>query len=232
MDVMQGIKVADTIISVAKPIVEIAALKLQNSMKEFAERLIILSEKYPTISEFAKFINKAADFLGDVLFALGIDTDHADVLGVKVSQSDKNVDDFDSVEDYISFLKNKTFLDEAKFDNLSLEEKTIYSVIGIAIEAAAITEKLGVEITTDAVEMISKIIEKGNLIVKAKDVIEIVLKLKDLGITNIEDVYECLIGIGDSDRLKTADCLIDVLNEVYPGEGNVILTELFDEIRE
>ena len=232
MDIMQGIKVAETIVSIAKPIVETVAFNLQKSMKGFAERLIILSEKYPSISEFAVMINKAADFLGDVLFALGINTDHADVLGAKVSQSEKKVDDFDSIEDYIEFLKNEVVLDEDKFEHLSSEEKTIYSIIGIAVEVGAIAEKLGVEITAEAVEMISNIIEKGNLFVKAKDIISIINKLKELGVTNMQDVYECIKGIGDSDRLKTSDGLINALNEVYPGKGEVIITELFDEIRE
>ena len=107
MEIMQTLKTIDMVISVAKPIIEAVVPKLQESMKCFAERMLELSEKYPSIAEFAQMIDKAADIMGDVLYALGINADPADVMGAKIAQADKGIDEFDSIEAYINYLRDE-----------------------------------------------------------------------------------------------------------------------------
>ena len=152
MGMIQTIKVISTIIDIAKPVIETVSPKLQEGMKDFAERMLELSEKYPSIAGFAQMIDKAADIMGDILYALGISADSADVMGVKAAQADKGVNDFDNVEEYISYLKNEIDLDKEKFDALSEGERVAYSITGMAIGAGAISEKLGMEIPADVVE--------------------------------------------------------------------------------
>lgn len=232
MEILQVIKTIDTVVSIAKPIIEVAAPRLQESMKGFAERMLELTKKYPSITEFAQMIDKAAEILGDVLYALGINSDPADVLGAKIAQADKGIDDFDSVEAYITYLKNEIELDKEKFDALSSEERVTYSITGMAVEASAVSEKLGIEIPADAVELVAKIAEIGKIAVEAKEMISLISKLKDEGVTNLNDVCDCVQGKGDSDRLKTGEALIKVLDSLKPGEGKDILNEMIDEVRE
>lgn len=232
MEILQVIKTIDTVVSIAKPIIEVVAPRLQEAMKAFAERMLELAKKYPSITEFSQMIDKAAEIMGDVLYAIGINSDPADILGAKIAQADKGMDDFDSVEAYITYLKNEIELDKEKFDSLSSEEHVTYSITGMAVEASAIGERLGVEIPADAVELVAKIAEIGKIAVEAKEMISLISKLKDEGVTNLNDVCDCVQGKGDSDRLKTGDALIKVLDTLKPGEGKDILNEMIDEVRE
>lgn len=232
MEILQTLKNIDTVVSIAKPIIETVAPRLQESMKGFAERMLVLAEKYPSIAEFAQMIDKAADIMGDVLYALGITTDPADVLGAKIAQSDKGIDEFDSVEAYITYLKNEIELDKEKFDALSTEQRVAYSITGMAVEASAIGEKLGIEIPADAVELVAKIAEIGKIAVEAKEMISLISKLKDEGVSTLNDVCDCVKGTGDSDRLKTGEALLKVLDTLKPNEGKDIFNEIIDEVRE
>lgn len=222
----------EIILSGAKIIIEMLGPKMQETMKGFAERMLALSEKYPSIAEFAQMIDKAADLFGDVLYALGVNADPADVMGAKIEQADKGVKDFDSIEDYITYLKNEVEVDKEKFEALSAEEKATYSIVGLAVEAGAIGEKLGVEIPADAVELIAKVATIGKVALEAKEIISLVSGLKNEGIVNLSDICDCLKGSGDSDRLKTGEALTKVLDIVYPNEGKNVMNELIDEVRE
>lgn len=232
MEIMQTLKIIDTVVSVAKPIIEVAAPKLHESMKRFAERMLVLSEKYPSVVEVAQMIDKAADVIGDVLYVLGINADKADVMGAKIVQAEKGIDDFDSTEAYINYLKNEIELDEEKFDALSAEERAAYSITGMAVEVGAIGEKLGVEIPAEAVEIVAKIAEIGKVEVEAKEIITLISKLKDEGIFNLNDICDCIKGTGDSDRLRTGEILLKVLDVIRPNEGKDTFNEIIDEVRE
>lgn len=232
MEILQTLKIIDTVVSIAKPIIETVAPKLQESMKGFAERMLVLAEKYPSIAEFAQMIDKAADIMGDVLYALGINADPADVLGAKIAQSDKGIDDFDSIEAYITYLKNEIELDKEKFEALSPEERIAYSITGMAVEAGAIGEKLGVEIPADVVELVAKIADIGKVAMEAKEIVSIISMLKDEGIENLSDICDCIKGNGDSDRLKTGETLLKVLDVLKPNEGKDIFNEIIDEVRD
>lgn len=232
MEIMQTLKTIDTIISVAKPIIETVAPKLQESMKCFVERMIELSEKYPSIAEFAQMIDKVTDIMENVLYTLVINVDPADVMGAKIAQEDKGIEEFDSVEAYIDYLRNETELDKEKFDALSTEERVAYSIIGMSVEAGAIGEKLGVEIQADIVEIVAKIAEIGKLVVEAKEVVSLITNLKDEGISNLNDICDCIKGIGNSDRLKTGEVFLKVLDIMKPNEGKNIYNEIIDEVRE
>lgn len=232
MEILQTLKIIDTVVSNAKPIIETVAPKLQESMKGFAERMLVLAEKYPSIAEFAQMIDKAADIMGDILFALGINADPVDELGAKIAQADKGVDDFESIEAYITYLKNEIELDKEKFEALSEEERVAYTITGMAVEAGAIGEKLGIEIPADVVEIVAKVAEIGKVVVDAKELISLIGNLKDEGIVNLNDVCDCIRGTGDSDRLKTGEVLVKVLDALKPNEGKDVLNEIIDEVRE
>ena len=231
MEIAQMIKSIDTVISTVKPIVEIVAPKLQGLMKSFADRMIELSKEYPSIAEFAKMVDTAADIMGDVLHVLGINSDPADVMGAKIVQADKKSDEFDTIQAYIEYLKNEVELDKEKFDALSTEEKVAYGIVGMAVEANAIGEKLGVEISADVVEMAAKIAGIEKIAVEAKEVISVISNLKDEGISNLNDLCDCIKGSGNSDRLKTGKIFLKILDILSPNEGKNIFNEIIDEVR-
>lgn len=231
IDIVDALKIANTVVSIAKPIIETLAPKLQSDMKGFAERMLVLSEKYPSLSEFAQVIDSVSDILGDILFALGIETDSATEMGYKISQAEKGAGDFDSIEDYIDYLKNEVEVDEEKLDNLSEGEKLAYTLTGMAVEAGAIGEKLNIEISADGVELISKIAKLDGMVFNAKEIITVISSLKENGINTLTDVCECIAGEGQSDRLRTRQVLTESLEGIRPGEGADILNRIKDELR-
>ena len=223
MDIISGIKIGVCAWNIFSTI----APKLTSVMTEFANRLQELSAKYPSLEGFAKIVSKAADFMGDVLYALGIESDRADVMGVKMSQPDtKGIEEFKSAEDYISYLKNEVELDNAKFDKMSPEEKAVYTIGGLAVQTEAVKEKLGIELSADAIELIGRIADSGKCDINAKDIIAFAESMKKDGITNMDDVCDCLKGTGNSDRLKTGESMLNALETLHPGEGNDIIDDL------
>lgn len=231
INIAKTIRVAATVIDTAKMIATDIAPKLQKTMKVFSDRMIKLSKKYPTLSGFGKMVGKAADIMGDVMCAIGIPTEEADVLGYKAMQAEKGSDEFDSVTEYVAYLKNDIELEKENYIKLSEEEKTVYCINGMAIEADAIGEVLNVTITPEVVEFLSKIAEKG-IDVNVKDIMSIVETLKSEGVENLNDVIEYFEGSGQSDRMKTEDALYEALNKVKPGKADEILDNVMDLARE
>lgn len=227
-----SISTIETGLSIAKPIVEELSAKLQPEMKAFAERLFVLTEKYPSIEKIAEVIDKAADILGDVLYVLGISSDPANVIGAKASQADLTVSDFNSAEDYIQYLKECVKLDKEKFESLSEEEKIAYTITGITVEAGAIGEKIGIEIPADIIMLISKIADCGKVVMEAKNIVNVLERLKDNGITNLMDVCEYFSGEGNSDRIKVGKILKNSIDEVKPGDADQILDEIKMVVRD
>ena len=231
MEIVSKVGMANEFTVIAKPIIDAVAPKIQKTMKVFAERMTVLAEKYPSISEFAEVLDKATDITGDVLYALGIKADASDVLGAKIAQADKKMDDFESAEAYITYLKEEVEFDKEKFDSLSAGEKLAYTITGMAVEAGAIGEKLGVTVPAEAVEFIGKLSEVGKFIIEAKEIITFIIKMKEGGIANLGDICDFFKGTGESDRLKTGECMQKALDELYPGEGNHIMNDIMDEVR-
>ena len=228
--VLQIASFAVQFLKIATPIVEHLAPKLQESMKGFAERMLVLSEKYPSLEEFSKVINEAANIMGDVLFALGIDADSAGIMGAKVNKAEKGVQDFNSVEEYIHYLKNEIDMDKQEFDSLSQEEKMAYTVTGMAVGAEAIKEKLSVDLPVELVEMLGIIADAGLVVFDSKELVSLMTNLSD-GLSSFDDLCDYFMGKGDSDRIKTGDIFLKALESIRPNEWNNVINEIKDLIR-
>ncbi len=227
--VIDGVK---TMISVAKPILETVAPKMQESMKVFAERMIVMEQKYPSIGDLIKIIDKVAEIVDEVLTVLGIEADSAAELAMKAAQAEKGVDDFDNVQEYITYLREEIELDEEKFNALFKEEKAVYTIAGIAIKAGAVGEKMGMEINPDILEMGAKVASIGKVVLSTKELLTILSELKKNGIDDLSDVCDVIMGEGSSDRWRTSQAMEKAFDAVRPGEGEKIVREIIDEIRE
>lgn len=229
MDISTVVNTINSVRVVAQPIIMELAPKVQETMKDFSERMLQLVDKYPSIENFAKVLDKASDIMGDVLYVLGINSDPAVITGLKMQQSEKGIEEFENVQSYIKYLNEEIKLDKEKFENLLEEEKVAYAISGLSVEIGAVSEKMGVNIPVEAIDMIAKL---QNVSLDASKLVDFVSKLKDEGINDLNDVCECINGEGESNRLKTGEALINVLDELEEGEGNKVLNEIIDEIRE
>lgn len=162
--------------------------------------LKILSKITPElIKEVTSLISSVAELLG-----LKDEDDSSEELGLKSEIADKRLEDFDSREEYINYLKDNVELDEydrEKLNNESLKEK--YSAKGLDIEMGAINEKIGVKLGLEDYVMMAK---AG--INKVQDFMTIVDTFKEKGVEPlINEAIERLI------PMKEGATVIDTLKE-------------------
>ena len=162
--------------------------------------LKILSKITPElIKEVTSLISSVAELLG-----LKDEDDSSEELGLKSEIADKRLEDFDSREEYINYLKDNVELDEydrEKLNNESLKEK--YSAKGLDIEMGAINEKIGVKLGLEDYVMMAK---AG--INKVQDFMTIIDTFKEKGVEPlINEAIERLI------PMKEGATVIDTLKE-------------------
>jgi len=162
--------------------------------------LKILSKITPElIKEVTSLISSVAELLG-----LKDEDDSSEEIGMKSEKADRKPEDFDSREEYISYLRDDVELDEydrEKLNNVSLKEK--YSAKGLDIEMGAINEKIGVKLGLEDYVMMAK---AG--INKVQDFMTIVDTFKEKGVEPlINEAIDRLI------PMKEGATVIDTLKE-------------------
>ncbi|MEZ7733718.1 hypothetical protein O3799_09360 [Fusobacterium periodonticum] len=162
--------------------------------------LKILSKITPElIKDVTELISSVAELLG-----LKDEDDSSEELGLKSEIADKRLEDFDSREEYINYLKDDVELDEydkEKLNNESLKEK--YSAKGLDIEMSAINEKMDVNLGIEDYVILAK---AG--INKVQDFMTIIDTFKEKGVEPlINEAIERLI------PMKEGATVIDTLKE-------------------
>ena len=162
--------------------------------------LKILSKITPElIKEVTSLISSVAELLG-----LKDEDDSSEEIGMKSEKADRKPEDFDSREEYISYLRDDVELDKYDREKLSDENlKEKYSAKGLDIEMGAINEKIGVKLDLEDYVMMAK---AG--INKVQDFMTIVDTFKEKGVEPlINEAIERLI------PMKEGATVIDTLKE-------------------
>ena len=162
--------------------------------------LKILSKITPElIKEVKELISSVAELLG-----LKDEDDNSEELGLKSEKADRKPEDFDSREEYMSYLKDDVELDNydrEKLNDESLKEK--YSAKGLDIEMSAINEKIGVNL---GLEDYVRLAKAG--INKVQDFMAIIDTFKEKGVEPlINEAIERVI------TMKEGATVIDTLKE-------------------
>ncbi|MEX6493760.1 hypothetical protein [Fusobacterium animalis] len=162
--------------------------------------LKILSKITPElIKEVKELISSVAELLG-----LKDEDDNSEELGLKSEKADRKPEDFDSREEYMSYLKDDVELDNydrEKLNDESLKEK--YSAKGLDIEMSAINEKIGVNL---GLEDYVRLAKAG--INKVQDFMTIIDTFKEKGVEPlINEAIERVI------PMKEGATVIDTLKE-------------------
>lgn len=162
--------------------------------------LKILSKITPElIKEVKELISSVAELLG-----LKDEDDNSEELGLKSEKADRKPEDFDSREEYMSYLKDDVELDNydrEKLNDESLKEK--YSAKGLDIEMSAINEKIGVNL---GLEDYVRLAKAG--INKVQDFMAIIDTFKEKGVEPlINEAIERVI------PMKEGATVIDTLKE-------------------
>lgn len=82
-------------------------------------------------------------------------------LGMKAEQADKKPEDFDSINDYIEYLRQEIKVDDAKLENLSEEERMKYQAVGLGLYVKNIEEKQGMKLDPAFLKVVPEMINLG-----------------------------------------------------------------------
>ena len=184
----------------------------ENTMEGLSEVLDkilkILSKITPElIKEVTNLISSVAELLG-----LKDEDGSSEELGLKSEIADRKPGDFDSREEYISYLRDDVELDKydrEKLNNENLKEE--YTAKGLNIEMGAINEKMDVNLGID----------------KAQDFMIIIDTFKEKGVEPlINEAIERLIPIKEGatviDTLKEGVNKIENVKEVWDKFNDMI----------
>ena len=195
----------------------------ENTMEGLSEVLDkifkILSKITPElIKEVTSLISSVAELLG-----LKDEDGSSEELGLKSEIADRKPGDFDSREEYISYLRDDVELDKydrEKLNNENLKEE--YTAKGLNIEMGAINEKMDVNLGIENYVMMAK---AG--INKAQDFMIIIDTFKEKGVEPlINEAIERLIPIKEGatviDTLKEGVNKIENVKEVWDKFNDMI----------
>ena len=80
---------------------------------------------------------------------------------MKAEEADKKPEDFDSINDYIEYLRQEIKVDAAKLENLSEEERMKYQVLGLGLYVKNIEEQQGMKLDPAFLKVVPEIINLG-----------------------------------------------------------------------
>lgn len=216
----------DKALRTTKPILEIFGNKVLPEVKQFSDRMYILAESYPSLERFVTVLDRCTDILKDVLFVLGVETDETEILGIKIIQADKSMNDFESTEEYIEYLKNEGYIYTEDMDNMNEFEKIAYTIMGIALNAVCISEKMGIGIGADFWTMLAKLTDNGTILTDASKIVDFIFLCKEKNLFSLDSIVDYFKGTGDVDRISVGKILNDIFEILAKGRSEDIIEKI------
>ena len=104
-------------------------------------------------------------------------------LGMKAEQADKKPENFDSINDYIEYLRQEIKVDAAKLENLSEEERMKYQAVGLGLYVKNIEEKQGMKLDPAFLKVVPEMINLGYT---AQDIGNLMQSMKKNGVNDMK----------------------------------------------
>ena len=131
-------------------------------------------------------------------------------LGDKVIKSNKKLEDFNSVNSYIDYLRHKIHSSKEELEKLSPEEILARLSIGAALTSKAIEEKKSLEIPVEFWK------EAVNLGLSAKEIDKFLTKFKQTGVKPEEFLKYLKRELNTNEEEKVESALVDAYKELAP----------------
>lgn len=163
--------------------------------------------------------------IAPILQALGMKVpENPQELGLRMEKSDKNLEDFDDVDEYLKYLDENVTVDEDELKNLSPERQAELATKGVSLGFKAIEEKTGVEMPGESVEVLGKISEGMDIAANGIQMAAVLKNLAEEGVKSFGDVSEYLKGGNTVDPVKIGTALEKSLgNAGISDPGKVIM---------
>lgn len=139
-------------------------------------------------------------------------------LGMKAEQADKKPDDFDSINDYIEYLRQEIKVDAAKLENLSEEERMKYQAVGLGLYVKNIEEKQGMKLDPAFLKVVPEMINLGYT---AQDIGNLMQSMKKNGVNDMKMYPEFMKGEllpGTPERKQVFTSVKDMVEQHFNGK--------------
>lgn len=139
-------------------------------------------------------------------------------LGMKAEQSDKKPEDFDSINDYIEYLRQEIKVDAAKLENLSEEERMKYQAVGLGLYVKNIEEKQGMKLDPAFLKVVPEMINLGYT---AQDIGNLMQSMKKNGVNDMKMYPEFMKGEllpGTPERKQVFTSVKDMVEQHFNGK--------------
>ena len=139
-------------------------------------------------------------------------------LGMKAEQADKKPEDFDSINDYIEYLRQEIKVDAAKLENLSEEERMKYQAVGLGLYVKNIEEKQGMKLDPAFLTVVSEMINLGYT---AQDIGNLMQSMKKNGVNDMKMYPEFMKGEllpGTPERKQVFTSVKDMVEQHFNGK--------------
>ena len=139
-------------------------------------------------------------------------------LGMKAEQADKKPEDFDSINDYIEYLRQEIKVDAAKLENLSEEERMKYQAVCLGLYVKNIEEKQGMKLDPAFLKVVPEMINLGYT---AQDIGNLMQSMKKNGVNDMKMYPEFMKGEllpGTPERKQVFTSVKDMVEQHFNGK--------------
>lgn len=156
-------------------------------------------------------------------------------IGMKAELADKKPENFDSINDYIEYLRNEVKLDPAKLEKLTPEERQKYQLVGLGLYIKDIEEQQGVKLDPEFLKSIPKLKAQEY---EAADIANLMQSMKNNGVTDAKQYVDFLKGDlqpGTPERHQVYASVKDMVEQHFKGEDVNMrekINKLADTVRE
>ena len=171
----------------------------------------------PAISPWIAVAVKVISFLAE-LFTEKPEEEKPEELGMKAEEADKKPENFDSINDYIEYLRQEIKVDAAKLENLSEEERMKYQVLGLGLYVKNIEEKQGMKLDPAFLKVVPEMINLGYT---AQDIGNLMQSMKKNGVSDMKMYPEFMKGEllpGTPERKQVFTSVKDMVEQHFNGK--------------
>lgn len=139
-------------------------------------------------------------------------------LGMKAEQADKKPENFDSINDYIEYLRQEIKVDAAKLENLSEEERMKYQAVGLGLYVKNIEEKQCMKLDPAFLKVVPEMINLGYT---AQDIGNLMQSMKKNGVNDMKMYPEFMKGEllpGTPERKQVFTSVKDMVEQHFNGK--------------
>lgn len=184
----------------------------------------------PVIGRFLPVIGPIISLIAS-LFAGKPEKEEPEEIGMKAELADVKPEDFDSIGEYIDYLRNNIKLDAEKLKNLTPEERAKYQITGLGLYIKDIEEKQGIYITPEFLETMPAFEKQGY---KPEEIATLMKSLKGKGIEETTVCQEYLKGdlqAGSKEQRQVYGSIKELVEKHFEGL-NVDVDQKIDDLKD